>query len=220
LDSNMWENPDVSRFGIDIFETYTALAKDYKIKQARLGIKSHDTKDPASQLASMFKQVVYTMFICIEHYDSYWKEINEVTKVEMVGEAEYEDAPEPIEISLSATMDTYKNNYDKYLPVYESVLDQEIQHKFEQLKLLESSNVDLSSEVWAKTVYSFIAAFHKSPLYSRDKLIDALRTLWIGRIAHFLKETWEQRRDEAEKRVIEEAVVFENLKPYLIEKYF
>jgi glucosylglycerate synthase len=168
----------------------------------------------------MFKQVVYTMFTCIEHYDSYWKEINEVTKVEMVGEAEYEDAPEPIEISLSATMDTYKNNYDKYLPIYESVLDQEIQHKFEQLKLLETSSFDFSSEVWAKTVYSFIAAFHKSPLYSRDKLIDALRVLWIGRVAVFIEDAWELRRDEAEKKILEEACIFEELKPYLIKKYF
>jgi glycosyltransferase involved in cell wall biosynthesis len=45
LDSPMWELPDVSRFGIDIFETCTALAKGYKIKQSFLGLKSHDPKE-------------------------------------------------------------------------------------------------------------------------------------------------------------------------------
>ena len=38
LDSPIWELPDVNRFGIDIFETFTALAKGYEVKQAYLGV--------------------------------------------------------------------------------------------------------------------------------------------------------------------------------------
>lgn len=46
LDSPMWKSPDVCRFGIDIFETHTALAKGFNVKQASLGVKNHDPKDP------------------------------------------------------------------------------------------------------------------------------------------------------------------------------
>jgi glycosyltransferase involved in cell wall biosynthesis len=219
LDSPMWELPDVSRYGIDIFETCTALAKGYKVKQALLGVKSHDAKDPSSQLASMFRQVMNIMFTSIECYESVWKSIDGVSATELVGEVKKGDTPEPIQVSLSATIEAFKNNYDIYYAIYKSFLDQEILNKFEQLKQIETFNVDFPSDIWAKTVYSFIAEFHKNPVYGRDKLIDALRVLWIGRIAAFLKETWEDSEEESESKVIEEAKSFEKLKYYLIDKY-
>lgn len=219
LDSPMWELPDVNRFGIDIFETQTSLAKGYDVKQALLGVKNHDAKDPSSQLASMFRQVMNTMFTCIEQYESVWKGISGVSKTEMFGEVEYEDTPEAIEVSLPATIEAFKSKYDQYLDIYYSILGQDIQNKFEQLKQLENSNVDFPSEIWVKTVYSFIAEFHKTPTFYRERLIDALRVLWIGRVAVFLKETWEISREECEEKINEEAKAFEKLKPYLIEQY-
>ncbi len=50
-------------------------------------------------------------------------------------------------------------------------------------------------------------------------MIDALRVLWIGRVAAFLKETWTESEEESEARVVEEAKTFEKLKHYLIDKY-
>ena len=88
-----------------------------------------------------------------------------------------------------------------------------------QLNYLGNSNVDFPSEIWAKTVYSFIAEFHKTPTFFRERLIDALRVLWIGRVAVFLKETWEKSREECEEKIVEEAKTFEKLKPYLIDKF-
>ena len=219
LNSSLWENPDVSRFGIDIFETYTALAKGYPIKQACLGVKNHDAKDPTSQLASMFRQVMNIMFTSIEEYESVWRGIKGVSETEMFGEANYSETPESIPVSLQTTIDAFKTNLDQYHDIYKLVLEQKIQNKFEELKHLEELNVDFPSEIWAKTVYSFIAEFHKNPEYGKDKLIDALRVLWVGRVAVFLKETWDQSREEAEIKISEEAKVFENLKQYLIEKY-
>jgi uncharacterized Fe-S center protein len=92
-------------------------------------------------------------------------------------------------------------------------------NKFVQLKQMEAVDVDLSSEIWAKTVYSFVAEFHKRPACGQDNLIDALRVLWFGRVAAFIKETWEQSREEAEEKIAEEAKAFIRLKPYLLEKY-
>ena len=219
LDSSLWELPDVSRFGIDIFETFTALAKGYKVNQALLGVKNHDAKDPSSQLSSMFRQVLNTMFTCIEHYELVWKKIHGVSKLSMFGEDKYEDTIEAIDVSLPETIEAFKNKYPKYLDIYNTILEQNIQHKFMQINLLENAKVDFPSEIWAKTVYSFIAEFHKTPTFYRERLIDALRVLWIGRVAFFLKETWEMSREDCEEKIAEEVKVFEELKPYLIEKY-
>jgi glycosyltransferase involved in cell wall biosynthesis len=219
LDSPLWSQPDVSRFGIDIFETYTALAKGYSVKQALLGVKNHDDKDPSGQLASMFRQVVNTMFTCIEHYEPSWKTGSRSIKTELFGEAKYVDTPNPIQVSLDSTIQAFKTNYSQYRDIYKSVLESELQSKFGQLTQLENTAVDFPPEIWAKTVYSFIAEFHKKPSFGQEKLIDALRVLWIGRVAVYLKETWSLSREDAEAIILEEAAVFKNMRNYLIEKY-
>ena len=219
LDSPMWELPDVCRFGIDIFETYTALARGYKVKQALLGVKNHDAKDPSSQLASMFRQVINIMFTSIERYEPVWRAISGVTPTESFGEIKGNGTPEQIQVSLPATIEAFKNNYDTNGAIYKSFLEPEILSKFEQLQQIETTCINFPSEIWAKTVYSFIAEFHKNPSYGKDKLIDALRVLWIGRIAAYLKETWTESEEESEARVIEEAKTFAKLKHYLIDKY-
>ncbi len=219
LDSPLWDIPEVSLFGIDIFETYTALAKGYKVTQAYLGVKDHDAKDPSSMLGSMFRQVMNSMFFCIEEYESIWKGIHGMSKTEMFGTENNNTTPEAISVSLPATIEAFKENYDKFRPIYSSFLEQSLQDKFERLRQTEDASVDFQSEIWAKTVYSFIAEFHKEPSYGRDALAKALRVLWIGRVAVFLKETLNKSRDESEERVLEEAKVFEKLKAYLIEKY-
>jgi glucosylglycerate synthase len=221
LESSMWDYPYVSRFGIDIFETYTALAKGFKIKEARLGIKEHDPKDPSSQLAGMFRQVTGTMFTCIEKYEADWKKISGVSETEKFGEDNGDTAPQAIEVSLSNTMRAFKSNYENYAPIFRSLLSKEILSKFEQLKVLESSNVDFSSEIWAKTVYTFVTAFHRERKEPRAALflLDALRVLWIGRVAAFMKDTWKVERDQAEEKIKEEAKVFATLKSILVEMY-
>jgi glucosylglycerate synthase len=159
LESSLWDEvDDVSRFGIDLFETYTALAEGFKVKQARLGVKNLDAKEPSSQLVSMFRQVMNSMFTCIEHYQPIWKNIKGVQETELVGETKYGEIPETIEVSFKATIDAFNTNYNGFIDIYRSVLDSNTVKMFDKLKQLENINIDFTSEVWAKTVYSFIAA--------------------------------------------------------------
>jgi glucosylglycerate synthase len=60
LERETW-TPDVSRFGIDIWMTTTALVGGFAVCQTRLGAKIHDPKDPGSDLGPMFRQVVGTL---------------------------------------------------------------------------------------------------------------------------------------------------------------
>ena len=101
-------------------------------------MKNHDAKDPSSQLSSMFRQVMNTMFTCIEQYEPVWKEIHGVSKTPMFGEAKYEDNSEAIEVSLPATIEAFKSKYNRYLDIYNSILEQDIQQKFMQLNHLEN----------------------------------------------------------------------------------
>ncbi|MFX1476457.1 MAG: glycosyltransferase, partial [Promethearchaeota archaeon] len=75
LESTLWQMPYIRRFGIDIFETHTALAKKFDVKQAFLGKKVHEAKDPSKHLSSMFREVAASLFTCTERYEKAWKKI-------------------------------------------------------------------------------------------------------------------------------------------------
>lgn len=63
---------DVSKFGIDIWMTTTALTGGFAVCQTRLGAKIHDPKDPGADLGPMFRQVVSTILRLAAANDSHW----------------------------------------------------------------------------------------------------------------------------------------------------
>jgi glucosylglycerate synthase len=219
LSSPLWSLPDISRFGIDIFESCSALAKGYEVKEARLGVKSHDNKDPSSQLSSMFRQVINTLFSCIEYYEPSWKNQNSVAKVESYGNTDYSVIPQAIDVSLEKTIDAFSNKYNIYQGIYQEILEQPIQSKFEDIKNIENWSEDFPPEMWAKTVFAFLAEYHKNNQFGREVLIDALRVLWIGRVGVFLRATANESREESERRITQQTQTFQNNKTFLIEKY-
>jgi len=219
LESPLWQTPYVPRFGIDIFETHTALAKKFKVKQAFLGTKIHEPKDPSRHLASMFREVIGSMFTCIEKYEAIWKEISAFQKVETVGEVKSCGAPEPISVNLRSIVETYKNGFVHYRKVYQTILPEKLFKKVEELKKVKVEDFFISSENWVKAVYSFLAGFKHFKQIKKEHLLDALRILWVGKIGSFIKETLKIDALEAEKKINREMEIFRKLKNYLLEIY-
>ncbi len=90
--------PDVSRFGIDIWMTTTAITGGFAICQSRLGTKIHDPKDPGSDLGPMFRQVVGTLLELARDNASHWLEITGSHEVPAYGFERYAD-PAPLEVN-------------------------------------------------------------------------------------------------------------------------
>ncbi len=217
LESPLWQTRYIRRFGIDIFETHTALAKKFEVKQAFLGSKVHEAKDPSKHLAPMFRQVIGSMFTCIESYEKVWKEIRGYHKVEIVDEEIYSGKPEVIHVDLQNFIKTYKSGFDENKQIYRAVLSNELIKEVEKLKKMNDIEHCFSPETWAKIVYSFVANFRNREQLEREKLLDALRILWIGKVAVFIRETLELDTMKAEKKIEEEVKIFEKSKPYLLD---
>lgn len=217
LESPLWQMSYVRRFGIDIFETNTALAGNFDVKQAFLGKKVHEAKDPSEHLASMFKQVSASLFTCTERYEEVWKKIRGFQEVEIVGEQMYIGEPERIRVDLKSLMRTYKEGFSKNERIYRSILSKESFKEIEGLKELDDMGATFFAETWTRIVYSFCASFKNEKRFDREKLLDAFRILWIGKIATFVKETLELDTMKAEKKIEEEVRVFERFKSYLLD---
>jgi glycosyltransferase involved in cell wall biosynthesis len=219
LESPLWQTPYVPRFGIDIFETHTALAKKFKIKQAFLGTKVHEAKDPGKHLGSMFRQVVGSMFACIESYAKVWKEIQDQEKVEVICEERFALTPEEVHVNLKNLIRMFKVGFKENRQIYRTVLSDNLLNEIEELGKMGEIETTFSPESWAKTVFSFVAGFGKEGQLKRDRLLDALRIMWIGKVASFIKETLELDTVKAEKKIEEEVSAFKKFKPYLLDLF-
>ena len=90
--------PDVSRFGIDIWMTTTALTGGFAVCQSRLGAKIHDPKDPGSDLGPMFRQVLGTLLGMARGNANRWLEIAGSHDVPAYGFERYAE-PAPLEVN-------------------------------------------------------------------------------------------------------------------------
>jgi glucosylglycerate synthase len=97
LKQDNW-TPDVSRFGIDIWMTTTALTGGFAVCQTRLGAKIHDPKDPGSDLGPMFRQVVGTMLTTARDNAARWLPISGSHDVPAYGFERYVDPP-PLQVN-------------------------------------------------------------------------------------------------------------------------
>jgi len=97
LEQESW-TPDVSRFGIDIWMTTTALTGGFAVCQTRLGAKIHDPKDPGSDLGPMFRQVVGTLLTMARDNADRWLPITGSHEVPAYGFERYAE-PAPLKVN-------------------------------------------------------------------------------------------------------------------------
>ena len=220
LRSPLWNTAYVPGFGIDIFETHRALAGGFVVKQAFLGSKIHEAKDPSRELAPMFMDVVGSMFCCMELFKDVWKPIQGSQPVEVIREEIEPGSPEPVRVAPHDLIKTYKAGFHVNRNLYSRVLSRELLREIENIQKASVSRFVFPSEAWAKIMYSFAGAFRREKDGgARRTLLDALRVLWMGRVASFILETLDLSGEEAEEKIQKEARVFEDLKPYLLDVY-
>ena len=219
LSSSLWNGPYVPRFGIDIFETHTALGEGFEVKQAFLGSKVHETKDPSKQLASMFQEVAGVMFSCTEIYENIWRNIQGSKPTETIKQHFPTIEPEEVQVDFKRLLHGYKADFQMFKHTYKKVLEAELLRDLD-IHHLKEGHFRFPSEDWAKCVYSFAAAFRKEKNSRRqNNLLEALRNLWRGKLTSFISETTGFNMEEAERKIEKEADVFEELKPCLLDNY-
>ncbi|HPX22124.1 MAG TPA: glycosyltransferase [Mesotoga sp.] len=187
-------NCDISRFGIDIWMTTSAINEARgKIYQAALGSKIHDVKDPGKQLGNMFREVVGTLFALMEKYREKWEAIAGYETVPVYGEAVGGEA-EPLQVDMDNMMSKCYEGIRTRLDFSESVLGGEITQK---LSTFSKENAIVADDLWVEVVYKISSAYRKREL--RSRLIELLVPVYFARVAGFVARTLEMNQEEAER---------------------
>ncbi|MEW5991724.1 MAG: glycosyl transferase family 2 [Chloroflexota bacterium] len=245
LDAPGW-TPDVSKFGIDIWMTTTALAGGFAVCQARLGAKVHDPKDPGADLGPMFRQVVGSILrLAVKNADR-WRDVHGSHDVPAYGFERHADPP-PLEINVLRLLSEFHAGSLTMAATWREMLGPAT--SAEVLELAEEAGVVAGAiheryglgrpggetpstaamaeaaaafmfpdDVWTRVVYDLIVAARTAP-EAVDTRVAALVPVYFGRVASLVIENRELSTDRAEAHVERQAREFERLKPYLVTRW-
>jgi hypothetical protein len=210
----LWES-DVAKFGIDIFMTTTALARGVRVAQAFLGAKIHDPKDPGADLGPMFTQVVGTLLSLARKYADIWRPVIGSKDVPIIGEVS-EVEPEPVNASVRVLVEKFRAGAKEQDQTWAEIFSVETCNVAR--KAAETGNASaIGGRLWAKAVYEIVAATKKRD--DMETLARALLPLYFGRVAALIGEVQGLDQAGAERVVEQQALAFEQTKPYLLERW-
>jgi len=216
LTQKVWET-DVARFGIDIWMTTLAIAEGYRVCQAYLGAKIHDAKDPGSDLGPMFTQVVSSVYSLMENYQPLWKEVKESQPVSTFG-FHYEVGLEPVPVNLGRMIANFRLGVRDLMEIWRKALLHETVLWLESIGRLSDEAFFFPQDLWVRLIYDFALAYQTGSVH-REHLLKSMIPLYLGRVASFVKENQDSSANEVEQKIESLCKSFEEMKPYLIERW-
>jgi hypothetical protein len=216
LTKNVWET-DVARFGIDIWMTTLAVAEGYKVCQSYLGAKIHDAKDPGSDLGPMFAQVVSSVYGLMADYQRFWREVKESQPVPTFG-FHYEVGLEPVPVNVERMIRSFRLGVKDLMEIWRKALSAETTQWLESIGRVSEEAFFFPQDLWVRIIYDFALTYHHGSVH-RDHLLKSMIPLYLGRVASFVRENQESSAREVEEKIENLCEVFEEMKPYLIERW-
>ncbi|MFN0166451.1 MAG: glycosyl transferase family 2 [Bryobacteraceae bacterium] len=219
LEREDWDT-DVARFGIDIWMTTIAIAEGFRVCQSFLGAKLHDARDPASDLSAMLQQVVGSVFLLMEEYESRWQTQTESRPAEVFG-FRFGVGLDPVQVNVERMVHAFLGGARDLAEVWALALQPETLAEVQQLsrKAADGSHpFHLDDWLWGRIVMDFACSCRRRPT-ARGQFLKALTPLYLARVASFVVETEPLASDEVEERIEDVCQTFEALKPYLIAQW-
>jgi hypothetical protein len=238
---------DISKFGIDIWMTTSAVTGGFAVCQTRLGAKIHDPKDPGSDLGPMFRQVVGTILRLANRYPDQWLTIRGSHDIPAYGFERIIDPP-PLEVNTLRLLSEFHAGSLTLVETWRSMLAPEtletvLELAVEAGRLGDTARTRLGvggdvasttattfemadavsafhfpDDLWARVIYDLVIAA-RDPKPSMETLVAALVPIYFGRVGSFIIENRSVTTDQAEERVERQAREFELLKPYLVNRW-
>jgi len=210
-----WET-DVARYGVDIWMTTIAIAEGFRVCQSFLGAKLHDAKDPSADLSAMLTQVIGSVFVLMQEFESVWRQRTGSEDCDVFG-FRFDVGLDPIDVNVERMITAFCRGCSELGEVWGLALQREtmkvVRRLAEQCGCV--SKFCLEDELWARILYEFSAAY-KRRLFDKDTLLRSLTPLYLGRVASFVNQTRDMVSSEVEKKIEESCLTFEHMKPYLL----
>jgi glucosylglycerate synthase len=206
-------NEEWGKVGPEISLTITALTGEYRLFQTFLGLKPPLHRS-ADDLVQAMRRTVGALFASLDRDFPFWSTVSPAQPPPVAELSEVSE--ESVRINRKRLRDMFAHGVSQLEPVFRSILSPETLSELQRIAALEVAEFRYPPEIWARTVFEFAAAFHKSVI-NRDHIIQALVPLYRGRALSFMLENRDDSGEEIERNVESLCLEFERLKPYLLE---
>ena len=204
-------------FGIDIFIVTVAAAEGMMAKESLFTQKIHESTtrylEPEKLLIPMFRQVVGEMFELAKYYEKMWRN-RERYRLSRNYRTGLTQKPIPVKVDIEKFIKMFREGYRDMKDVIRRYLSPDINSR------LEDAYNDIEkfdADTWAKAVYRFAAGYrHLERDIDKYILIEALKSLWLGRFASYAIEVKDLDTEDAERVIQEQARVFEENFDYFL----
>lgn len=214
LDAPDW-TPEVSRFGIDVWMTTTAIIGGFAICEARLGAKVHDPKDPGADLGPMFRQVVTTALrLAVVHADR-WLGVRASHPVPAYGFERVGDPP-TVDVDVDRLLERFAAGAAEHESTWRRALLPATADAVLALAAdaAAGSAPAFADELWARAIWDLVVHARRAP-DDLEAVVDSFLPAYLGRVAAFVADNADRTSESAEDAVERQARAFETERPYL-----
>ncbi|HEX08193.1 MAG TPA: glycosyltransferase [Thermoplasmatales archaeon] len=205
-------------FGVDIFITTTAAAEGMALRETLFAQKIHESTtrylEHEKLLAPMFRQVSMSMFELTKHYRDRWMP-KKREKKRLIYRGCFGQTPIPVKIDVDKLRSSFRKEFEERRNIIAKAIGKE---KIRKLEKIAEKHEEFDAEFWAEIVYSF-AAYYKKVKNEKEKLVDSLKSLWLGRVVSYALETRYMDVNEAETVIQKQAEIFEDKINYFLSIY-
>jgi hypothetical protein len=213
LGQNKW-NDGIGENGTELRLTLAAVTGGFRICQSFLG-KKDPVERRAADLVPTLRQSVGVLFSALESDSDVWSAISGSQDVPTTGK-DMELLLEPLRINRKRLREMFVKGVSELGSVFQSILSPSTLAELNRIAGLGEEEFRYPAELWARTVYEFVAAYRKSAI-NRDHIIQALAPLFRGRVFTFIVENRAGSANDVANNIEGLRLEFERLKPYLLD---
>jgi hypothetical protein len=165
----------------------------------------------------MFTQVVSSVYSLMEEYPHLWNSVKGSQPVPTFG-FHYEVGLEPIYVNVERMIGNFRLGTKDLMEIWKKILPPDTAQWLESISRLSNEAFSFGEDLWVRIVYDFAVAYHKGSVH-REHLLKSMIPLYLGRVASFVKENKESSSNEVEEKIESLCRVFEEMKPYLMDRW-
>jgi hypothetical protein len=201
----------------------TTLAMNHSIPicQSFMGRpRIHKPKAAEHTSGALFREVVGAVFEMMIPYAPFWKRIRHSRPTSIYGFGLGEsEMPPPVNVNQAALYDRMADGFKTCLDLWREIFSDDVYGQILDARSASLDRFDFPIRTWVRVLFETAVAFKKSPAQDRDRLLEALAPLYYGKTLSFVRKTERMTIQQTEEFIENECVVFEENKPYLVERW-
>ena len=219
LEDSFWENR-ASEYGIDIWLTTFAIIQGVPICQSFMGSpKAQTPPDPGGEAPPLFNHMVGNLFAMLGHYEKRWQGVkwSKPTAIFGFGSGGTGKVPD-FAVNKEQLYTRFTESVTPMIDRWKAVLVPEVFSKLTEVAGIPPDRFDFPTQLWAKILFDYAVAFRRQTDQA-DGLLESLRPLYWGKVLSYVNKVDTMSTQQAEEYIEEECLIFEETKPYLLERW-